>query len=242
MSEAGAPEDPRHFPDTQWSRVVAAASDDPVERRARLQDLLTRYWRPTFHYVCAMRPHAVQEAEDLTQGFFAAVLARVDFATLSPAQGSFRSFLKVALRRYVVSVERSVNASRAREQATVDDVGLAEGTTPTPSVDEGRTPDDVFDRAWVRAVLDDMLARLREELHASGRDHHWAIFQKYCLEPSEDVSYDSVAGELGLTVDQVRNYLRDVRKRSRELVHEIVSEYLLPDDDVEQEIRFILGA
>lgn len=239
--QQGSP-DPRRFPETQWSRIVAVSSDDPVERRARLQELLTRYWKPTLNYACALRPHAKQEAEDLTQGFFAAVLARVDFSALSPERGSFRSFLKVALRRHIISVERSINASREREQATfaaqAPDATVS-GSAAHPS---GENPEDVFDRAWIRAVLDDMLTRLRDELRASGREAHWTIFQKYCLDPVDGISYETVAHELNLTVEQVRKTLRNVRKRSRELVREIVTDYLLPDDDIETELRFILGA
>lgn len=235
------PPDPRGFPDTQWSRIVAVASGDPAQRRARLQELLTRYWTPTLDYVCALRPQAQQDAEDLTQGFFAALLARVDFSELSPELGSFRGFLKVALRRHVISVERSAKASRAREQATFEaqaPEGVPPGGEPSSA---SENPEDVFDRAWKRTVLDDMLARLREELCASDRESHWVIFQKYCLDPADGISYDGLARELNLTLDQVRNTLRDVRKRSRELLRDIVSDYLLPDDDIESELRFILG-
>lgn len=229
----------RQFPDTRWSHIIAVASADPDARRAHLEELIRRYWRPTYHYIQALRPQRPEDTEDLTQGFFTALLGRTDFSSLSPDRGSFRGFLRLAAQRYVISVDRSEIASRARERALADSLvgGARSAGDPAP----GNTPDEVFDNAWARTVLDDMLARLRDELTAAGKELYWTIFREYCVEPAEGVSYDSIAGRHGLGADDVRNYLRAVRQRSRALVREIVADYLLPGDDLEGEVRFILG-
>jgi RNA polymerase sigma-70 factor (ECF subfamily) len=226
--------DQRRFPPTEWSRILDAAADDAAGRAAALDALLRRYWKPLYCYVRALRPLAPADAEDLTQGFFSMLLTRVDFATLSPERGSFRGFLKTALRRFVISEERKQQVRAAERTLPFAD---AEALRPA----EAPSPDEAFDRAWMRTVIDEMLARLRDELHAAGKDVYYDVFRQYCLEPGESLSYDEVARAHGLAADDVRNYLRVVRQRGRAIVRELVAEYLAPGESVDDELAFVLS-
>src|SRR5262245_29508903 len=99
-----------------------------------------------------MRPGAPGDAEDLTQGFFTMLIERVDFASLSPERGSFRGFLKTALRRFVIGNDRR-RAARAKYESKY---ALPFDGADVPDL-EGMTPDEAFDRRWAHDVVQEML-------------------------------------------------------------------------------------
>src|SRR5260221_4766653 len=88
----------QEFPETRWSQLLELR--DPAHPRyaEHLERLAKQYWQPVFHYVRALRR---SDAEDLTQQFFAMLLSRRDLEKLSPERGSFRGFLKTALRNFL---------------------------------------------------------------------------------------------------------------------------------------------
>lgn len=226
------------FPETHWSSLLEVGDPSDPRHREHLDRLLRRYWKPVYCYVRAMRRGPAEDAEDLTQGFFAMVLARVDFAALSPERGSFRGFLKTALRRYVATVERTGAARVRRGETPLFPFAEAEALG-RPG--EAPDPDEAFDRAWARDVLAEALARLERELAADGKQVYFEVFRRYALDPPDDVTYERVAREHGLKADDVRNYLRVVRLRGREIIKELVRDYLLPGESVEEELRFVFS-
>jgi len=165
------------------------------------------------------------------------LLSRFDFAALSPDRGSFRGFLKTSLRRFVISEERKKDVRARAERAVA--LPFTEAETLRPA--DASSPDEAFDRAWMRTVIDQMLARLRAELTGAGKDAYFEIFQEYCLQPGEPPTYEELARKHGLALHDVRNYLSAVRQRGRAIVHEIVTEYLAPGEDIDGELAFVLS-
>ena len=102
------------------------------------------------------------------------------------------------------------------------------------------SPEEAFDREWTRGVLLAGVARLREELAAAGKQLYYDLFREYCLEERE-ISYEDVAREHGVKPDDVRNHLRVVRQRLREILRDLLKDYLASGQDVETELRFILS-
>lgn len=208
----------RDFPETRWSQLLELR--DPAHPRyaEHLERLARQYWNPVFHYAQAL---SRADAEDLTQQFFATLLARRDLEKLSPDRGSFRGFLKTALRNFVISAARA-DAVRAalpfREEA------------------DFASPERAFDREWARGVLDEAVARLRRE----SASVPFAIFREYCLEET-GASYADLARRHQVGEDDVRNRLRESRIRLREILEELLRGYLAPGQDLEAELRFILS-
>ena len=201
-----------------------------------LERLAQQYWKPVYHFLRTIRRGAVEDVEDLTQQFFAMLISRDDFAKLSPERGSFRGFLKTALRRLSTSADRHDGARRPHDGARLLRFEEAEASWK----ESGGTPEEAFDREWAREVMTASLARLREELRAEGKERHYEIFHQYSLEPDEAVSYEELAKRHGMSLDDVRNTLRTVRQRGREVLKEMLRDYLFPGEDVESELRFIL--
>ncbi|HYE97280.1 MAG TPA: sigma factor [Planctomycetota bacterium] len=213
------------FPDTRWSRLLELRDRSSPRYAEQLEGLARSYWTPAYHYIRALRPHA--EAEDLAQQFFAMLLDRRDLEKLSPERGSFRGFLKTALRHFVLSAERARRpAGRTFPFDEAEAVFMKTG--------QGLSPDVAFDREWARGVMAEAVARLRSEVGPE----RFSLFQDVAL---GDASYEAAARARGWSVDDVGNRLREMRARLRELLRERLRDYLEPGQDVEAELRFILG-
>jgi RNA polymerase sigma-70 factor (ECF subfamily) len=222
----------REFPETRWSQLLELR--DPAHPRyaEHLEGLARRYWKPAYLYVRAIRSLSAEDAEDLTQQFFAALLARGSLESLSPERGSFRGFLKTALRRFAVDSDRRKAARQPRDGARLFSCGEAEALW---KLDPGLGPEEAFDREWAREVLAEAVARLETECPGLP----YRLFREYCL--GEPTSYPELARRHGVSEDDVRNGLRTARQRGREILKGLLSDYLLPGEDVESELRFILS-
>jgi len=220
----------QEFPETRWSQLLELRDPSHPRYAEHLERLAKQYWSPVFHYAKALRrPGGAggggsdADAEDLTQQFFAMLLARRDLETLSPDRGSFRGFLKTALRHYVSSAGRA-----AALRATVP--------LPDGRASDLTTPEQAFDREWARGVLAEAVARLRRE----SAPVPFEIFREYCLEET-GASYADLARRHGLSEDDVRNRLRESRQRLREILEDLLRDYLAPGQDLAAELRFILA-
>ena len=99
------------FVTTRWTLVNAAGHGSDSDDDA-LAELCQTYWPPLYAYL-RRQGHDREEAQDLTQGFFARLLERRDIRTADPARGRFRSFLLTALKRYVINEhERETSLKR----------------------------------------------------------------------------------------------------------------------------------
>jgi DNA-directed RNA polymerase specialized sigma24 family protein len=216
-------------------------------RRSNLDRLIHQYWMPVYHYVRSLRPVLAPEAEDLTQQFFTMLLERHSFEKLAPERGSFRGFLKTALRYFLIDQDRSADVRSPRDGARFFPFDQAESAwrdarKGVPVVD----PEDAFDREWARGALREAVSRLKQSLLAEGKELHFTLFADLWSDQSlEDASgnssYARLAREHSISETDVGNYLRVVRQRLRNHLKEIVFGYLGPGENAEDEVRFILS-
>ena len=232
--------EPREFPETHWSQLLELQNPAHPRHAEQFDRLLRQYWKPAYLYLRAIRPMNPEDAEDLTQQFFEMLLSRKAFDRLSPERGSFRGFLKTALRRFVVSADRKETARSPRGGARLFRFEEAEALWKNACEREA-SPDDAFDREWARGLITEGMKRLREEFSARGKAVYYDLFHEFCLDPAAEVSYDELSKRHGLGVDDVRNYLRVVRQRGREILQELLRDYLFPGESLEDELRFILS-
>jgi RNA polymerase sigma factor (sigma-70 family) len=230
-------QEPREFPETHWSQLLELRNPSHPRHAEHLDGLVQQYWKPAYLYLRAIRAMSTEDAEDLIQQFFAMLLARRAFDKLSPDRGSFRGFLKTALRRFAVTADRKDAAREPRDGARL--FRFEEAEALWKEHDPTLSPEAAFDREWARGVVTEMMRRLREEFGAQGKETYYRVFQAYCGDDSE--SYDEVAKRHRISPDDVRNYLRAVRERGREILKDMLRDYLFPGEDVEVELRFILS-
>ena len=153
-----------HLPPTSWTLVLQAGQ----ERSSRaLGDLIEAYWRPAYLFVRRWG-RDVEDAKDLTQGFFADLLARDSLAAVSPEKGRFRSFLLQALRHYLINESERQRAKKrgdGRKVLSLDVDGAESHLAREPAA-----PDDIdsyFRRQWALTVLERALERPWIELLAT---------------------------------------------------------------------------
>jgi RNA polymerase sigma-70 factor (ECF subfamily) len=235
----------RAFPTTQWSQVLAAQDPSQPGYRDRLDALLRSYWKPAYAYIRVGWKKSNEDAKDLTQAFFARLLQNGRIAAVRNEGGRFRSYLRQALKNFLIDAERAAEVRRAVEPVVaVEDI----------EVPAGGNPDLAFDRQWLSCLLDASLLRLEADLKKEGKDAYFGVFRSYLLDPgsAREVTvatesgelvlptYASVAKRLGLTESDVRNYLTFCRTRLREILKDGVRETVQDARDVEDELRSLL--
>jgi len=223
------------FQTTRWTLVRAAGLAPAPERRAALETLCRAYWPPVYAFVRRGGATPVQ-AEDLTQAFFARLLAKDDFAQADPERGRFRSFLLAALRHFLANErERERSAKHGPRPLSLDSAALSElesGLEPA-SAD---TPEREFERTWAAAVLERGRARLAAEQESARKGAQWRALEPHLANTDERGHGAALAAALGISENAVRVALHRLRRRFAELVREEVRETVAPGE-VEDELR-----
>jgi RNA polymerase sigma-70 factor (ECF subfamily) len=230
------PQAPRLFQTTRWSVVRRSVSEDPAEAEAALAQLCEAYWYPLYAYVrrSGLSP---QDAEDVTQSFFAHLLSRDVIAGAVPEKGRLRSFLLSCARNFLADrIARARAQKRGAGQATLSfDAMQAEERYAAEPVDD-LSPDRLFQRRWALAVLETTLARLGAAYEEEGKGAIFARvrpFLGFGAEP--ELRYEQVGAALGMTIGTVKSHVFRMRQRWRELLFEEVAATL--DEPTEEEIK-----
>jgi RNA polymerase sigma factor (sigma-70 family) len=231
------------FPSTVWSVIVAAGDQGSVRSGRALEQICSGYWRPIYVYVRG-RGHSREQAEDLTQGFFALLIEKNHLADFRQERGRFRSFILASVKHYLANQHDRATASKRggdQNHLTIDwGDGEPERTFLREAVDV-LTPETLFAREWGRTVLDRTRQRLRAEMERMGKKTQFEELGTYAT-GDEDVSYRRLAQILGMTEGAVRVSVHRLRRRFRELLEDEVGQTLMSAKEVGDEMRFLLAA
>jgi RNA polymerase sigma factor (sigma-70 family) len=233
---------PGRFPTTQWSRVVTAASRDASGAREALSALCQAYWYPIYAYI-RHRGHAPEQAQDLTQDFFAYILERDLIAMADPTRGRFRAFLRTVCARQLADHRDRRNAAKrggGRSPLPIDpcDAERRYAREPTHEL----TPERVFDRTWALTLLSRVVDRLRREYDDAGRsDRFEELLAVLTRDPASD-SYAEIAHRLGTTEGNVRVAVHRLRRRYGLLLREEIAVTVGDEAQIDDEIRALFSA
>ena len=230
------------FVTTHWSVVLTAGRSDTTRARAALEQLCRNYWQPLYAYV-RRTGHSREEAEDLTQEFFARLLAQNTVARADPARGRFRSFLLASLKHFLANEWEKARAQKRGGGAQV--IPLEFDTAETRCVQPaapGDTPDRAFDRQWALALLDVVLGRLRQEYSDSGRDDLFVALKDTLSGGRAEIPYRELGGRLGMSEGAVKVAAHRLRRRYRELLREEIANTVAGPEEVEEELRELFAA
>jgi RNA polymerase sigma-70 factor (ECF subfamily) len=230
------------FATTHWSVVMAAGKGDSPQAADALAQLCRTYWYPLYAYV-RRQGHQPQDAEDLTQEFFARFLAKEYFGRADPALGRFRSFLLACLKNLLAEQGRQARRlKRGGGQTIVSwDSQTAEERYRLEPADPV-TPEQLYDRRWALTVLETVWARLAREQSTAGKEPVFAQLKDYLWGQRHDTSYGEIAERLGLTEGAVKVTVHRLRRRLRDLLREEVAQTVASDEDVDEELRHLIGA
>lgn len=230
------------FPTTHWTLVLDARTASSRQSRESLAILCETYWYPLYAYV-RRRGYQEQDAEDLTQEFFARLLERHDLNSVDRSKGRFRSFLLATMKHFLANEwDRAHAQKRGGGQTTLSlDVQEAESRYIVEPADES-TPESLFERSWALTLLDQVLNRLREELAAAGKLNQFNEL-KVCLTGDQsDVGYATPAKKLGMSEGAIKVTVHRMRARYRDLLREEIAHTVAGPEEIEDELRDLLRA
>ncbi len=230
------------FSPTHWSVVLAAKDKSSPQSQQALETLCRTYWHPL--YLFARRQgHSPDDAEDLTQEFFARLLQKDYLQTVAREKGRFRSFLLVALKRFLANEwDRAHARKRGGGQALVPlDTRLAERhyQTEPPAA---ASPDQLYERRWALTLLDRTVAGLRQEFEAAGKAGEFACLKEFLAADRGELDYGAAAARLGTSEGAARVAVHRLRRRFREVYRQQVAQTVSSPEEIEDEIRHLRAA
>jgi RNA polymerase sigma factor (sigma-70 family) len=235
----------QQLPTTSHTALASLHHGDTQARDAERERLIQLYWKPVYALIRRAWAPTNEDAKDLTQDFFAEVVLRGGLADhYSPERGSFRAYLKGALRNFLS--KRSRDEARLKRGGGVYVSSLHVRDSDLEEVlpdDQAVPPEEVFDRAWRSVVLSRATHLLESRLAGQGKAVYFEVFRRYDLDPVDGVtSYETVARELGLSVDDVKNYLTRSREEFRRAVRSVLCESVASPEDLSAEWEALFGA
>jgi RNA polymerase sigma factor (sigma-70 family) len=230
------------FDTTHWTVVIAAGRGSSREAEVALEELCRTYWFPLYVYVRRQTPTR-EDAEDLTQAFFARFLEKNYLEKLSSQKGKFRAFLLASLKHFLAN--EWDRASRQKRGGGVMPLSLdwqsADARYQTEPVDN-LSPDKLYDRAWAITLLQKVLARLREENATPDKLRLFEQLKAFLMVGTSAIPYGEAAARLNLTEGAARVAVHRLRRRYRELLREEISQTLSDTADIAEEMRTLFSA
>ena len=227
------------FTTTRWSTVSAAGSGGDA-RAAALAELCEIYWPPLYAYL-RKRGYRPEEAQDLTQGFFARLLETNAIRAADPARGRFRAFLLTALKHFVINeYERSTTARRGGRHLhfALDFEDAERGYIADAR--NAETPDRLFDRKWAAITLERAMHRLRDECETTGKGAMARALLPYLTDTGALPRYQEVAAELEVSESAVKVAVHRLRQRYGAMLRAEIAETVAGEEEVEAEMRELL--
>lgn len=226
------------FSKTRWSLVAQAR--EPGQAQRALSELCQIYWYPVYAYIRSLgKSH--HDAQDLAQGVFAYLLERGDFAKADADRGRLRTYLCVAVKRYVFRADRDRNRiKRGGAHLTLSlDAGEGERKFEREPC-EHESPETYFDRNWATALIETALANLEGKYRSKGKAELFAELRPYISINASSDSQGDAAERLGMKVGTFRMAVTRVRQRYGEILRETVADTLTDPEKVEEELGHLL--
>jgi RNA polymerase sigma factor (sigma-70 family) len=227
------------FTTTHWSVVLEAQGESPAAQEA-LEKLCRIYWRPIYSFVRRQGARS-DDAEDLTQGFFALLLERKDLNTVRKEKGRLRSYLLASLKNFLTDERRRVMAiKRGKGQRLIPLEDIRESERIDFERSDRLTPDQIYERRWAFTVLEQVMARLRDEYRSAGNLRFFDQLKKMLMDEPGRLSQAQVASEFDMTENAVKQAFYRFRQRYQTLFREEIAHTVAMPSDIEDELRYLI--
>jgi RNA polymerase sigma factor (sigma-70 family) len=228
------------FTTTHWS-VVLAAQGESAEAKAALEKLCRTYWWPLYGFV-RRQGYKPEEAQDLTQAFFARLLERRDLETVRQERGRLRSYLLASIKNFLSKArdrELTIKRGEGRPLISLDDLLARERADQEPA--HKLSADRIYERRWALTLLEQVLTQLRAEYEAAGKLPLFDRLKELLAGESGQPSQARIADELQMTENAVKQAFHRLRYRYRQLLHEEIAHTVAAPADVEDELRHFMA-
>jgi len=200
------------FATTHWS-VVLAAQDRSPAAEAALEKLCRTYWWPLYGFV-RRQGYGPEQAQDLTQGFFALLLERRDLDVVRREKGRLRSYLLVSLKNFLSKARRrelTVKRGEGRALVPLNELLARERADLEPA--DALSADRIFERRWALTLLEQVLTRLEREYQSAGNAKLFDCLKEFLSGEPGLRSQAEAAAELGMTENALKQALHRLRQR-----------------------------
>jgi RNA polymerase sigma factor (sigma-70 family) len=227
------------FVTTHWSIVLSAGRSDTPRARDALERLCQVYWYPLYAYV-RRRGYAPADAQDLTQEFFARLLARNWVSNADPHKGRFRTFLLTAMAHFLADEWDRCRAQKRGAGRQVLPFEVESGETrfqlepPDPL-----TPEKIYERRWAQALLETVFEQLRQAYAAEGKAALFDELKAGLAQRRSALPYAEIAGRLQMNEGALRVAVHRLRQRYREMLRAEIAHTVAGPGEVEEELRYL---
>ena len=228
------------FTTTHWSVVLTAQGQSPAADEA-LEKLCRTYWWPLYGFV-RRNGYNPEEAQDLTQGFFALLLERRDLDVVRREKGRLRSYLLVSLKNFLAKARRrelTLKRGEGRALVPLDELLARERADLEPA--DTLTADRIYERRWALTLLEQVLARLESEYRSVGNAKLFECLNEFLSDEPGRRSQAEAAAELGMTENAVKQAFHRLRQRYRQLLRDEIAQTVAVPGDVEDELRHFIS-
>jgi DNA-directed RNA polymerase specialized sigma24 family protein len=232
------------FLTTHWSLIENIYGNDEDRNNALIGLLLTKYWKPVYCYL-RRKGYDNEQAKDLIQGFFQeVVLGRDLIQKADPSKGRFRSFLLMALNRYLINVRHEETAQKRipkHRLIPLNEIDLPE----LPSEVTESTPEDTFNYAWLSVLLEQVIAEVEKKCREQGLTIHWQAFYDKVIQPimesTDPPTLSDICDKYGVE-DQRKasNMIITVRRRFQVALKRHVRNSVISGDEVSDELSDLM--
>jgi len=235
-----APDGAVAFATTHWSVVLEAQGQSPAAQEA-LEKLCRTYWRPVYSFI-RREGTGHEEAEDLTQGFFALLLQRQNFDDVRKEKGRLRSYLLTSVKHFLVSEHRravTVKRGKGQQPIPLEELTTIRGAEMEPA--DHLSADRIYERRWALTLMEQVLRRLRDEYDAAGNAALFDLLKQLLPDEPGAPSRAQIATQLGMTDNALRQAFHRFRQRYQLLLREEISHTVAVSSDVEDELRHLIA-
>ena len=229
------------FSTTHWSVVLRAGGEFSTEAQEALEKLCCAYWYPLYAYV-RRQGHAIEDAQDLTQEFFARLLERKYLRLADRNRGRFRTFLLTSLKHFLLNEWIKGNREKrggGQKVLSLDEEVAESRFAAEPAVD--RPPDALYDSGWAATLMDRALVALRAEFEQPGKLDSFERLKVFVWGEKNALSYAAMAGQLGMTEGAVKVAVHRLRQRYGELLRAEVAQTVTTPVEVDEELRYLIS-
>jgi len=226
------------FTTTHWTVVLEAQSESATAQEA-LEKLCRIYWRPIYSFV-QRQGIELEEAKDITQGFFADLLEHRSLTAVRKEKGRFRSFLLGALKHFLVDERRrtmAIKRGKGQRLIPLEELSRDESIEPVDPI----TAEQIYERRWASTVLERVLSRSKDEYRAAGNAALFDSLKELLPDEPGSPSQAEIATRLGMTENAVRQAFHRFRHRYQSLLREEIAHTVATPGDIEDELHHLIS-
>ena len=208
--------------------------------REALEELCRAYWYPLYVFVRS-RGYSADDAQDLTQAFFAQIIETGGFASADRERGRFRSYLLGAMKHFLANEwHRAQTQKRGGQVQIIEWDALDPEGRYTGASEQSDNPEHLFDREWALETIAVALQELRDEMANAGKGEQFDAL-KGNLTGEDESPREEIAARLGMSEGAVKVAVHRLRQRYRKLLRAAIAETVSNEADLDDEMRYLVA-